>query len=474
MDLLIFPNQLFKFKYFPKNIKKIYLIEEPIFFGHREKLYNFNKLKLLLHRSSMKYYFDYLNKKYDVMYIDMNDVDYSIFKNKKLVVFQYYDYLLDKKLKKLDIKFLDTPNQVLKDSDFHDYYNNNNNKKLRHDNFYKFIKNKLNILKDIKSQDKYNRKSIPKNHKPIKNPKLSKIDNLYINNNKDYIEKLFPNNYGDLNNFIYPITHKSSEKWLNHFINKKLSLYGDYQDSIHNEDIFIYHSVISPMLNIGLLNPLDIINKIKKKYQSNKNVKINDYEGFIRQIIGWRSYQILIYKFKYNQIIKSNIFNNNNRINKNWYNGTTGIEPVDFAIKSAFKYGYLHHILRLMVMANFMNLCNIHPHDVYKWFMEFSVDSYDWVMICNVYSMGLWADGGEAMRKPYISTGNYIINLSNFEKGDWYDIWSALFYNFIFKNQKIIAKTYYKNNLTYFKKLSNGEKQKIKKIAKSFIKNNIK
>lgn len=469
MELLIFPNQLFKYKYLPK-VEKIYIIEEPIYFGFREKKYNFNKLKLLLHRSSMKYYFDYLNKKYNVEYIQIKEVNYNKFKNKKLVVFQYYDYLLDKKLKNLDIEYLDTPNQVIKDKDFHEYYKNKENKKLRHDTFYKFIKNKLKVLQNTKSQDKYNRKSIPKNHKPIKNPKLSKVDKKYIEENKQYIENLFPNNYGNLENFIYPVTHKSSEKWLNHFINKKLNLYGDYQDAIHNEDIFIYHSVISPMLNIGLLNPIDIINKAKKKYEKSKNVEINDYEGFVRQVIGWRTYQILIYKFRYKKIIKSNVFNNNKKITKKFYEGTTNIPIIDFFIKEGFKYGYLHHIARLMVMSNFMNLCGIKPNDVYKWFMEFSVDSYDWVMICNVYSMGLWSDEGEAMRKPYISTDGYLMELSNFKKGDWNDTWKSMFYNFIYKNKKIINKTYYKNNLRYFLNLDKNKQNEIIKKANHFIK----
>lgn len=470
MDLLVFPNQLFKYKYLPKNIKKVYIIEEPIYFGYREKKYNFNKLKLLLHRSSMKYYYDYLNKKFDVEYIEMKNVNYNNFKNKKLIVFQYYDYLLDKKLKGLDIEYIDTPNQVIKDKDFEDYHKNKENKKLRHDDFYKFVKDKLNILKNTKSQDKYNRKPLPNNHKPIKNPSLTKEDKKYIEENKEYIEKLFPNNYGNLDNFIYPVTHKSSEKWLNHFINKKFQFYGDYQDSIHNKDIFVYHSVISPMLNIGLLNPLEIIKNAKNKYEKSKIIQINDYEGFIRQVIGWRTYQVLIYKFRYNQVIKSNVFKNNKKITKNFYDGTTNIPIVDFFIKEGFKYGYLHHIIRLMVISNFMNLCGIHPNDVYKWFMEFSVDSYDWVMICNVYSMGLWSDGGEAMRKPYISTDGYLMDLSNFEKGEWNDIWKSMFYNFINKNKKIISKTYYKNNVQYFLKLDKTKQYQIIKKAKDYIK----
>jgi len=468
MELILLPNQLFKKKYIPKNINKIYLIEEPIYFGYRDEYYNFNKLKLLLHRSSMKYYYDYISKYYKVEYIEFNDVNYKRYKNKNIIMFHYYDYELDKKLKELNITYLDTPNQVIKDKDFEEY-NKKNKKRFRHNNFYNFVKNKLKILQDTKSQDIFNRKPLPKNHKIIKNPKLTSDDIKYIEEGKKYIKKYFPNNYGDVENFIYPVTHKSSEKWLNHFLKKKFEFYGDYQDSINNEDIFIYHSIISPMLNIGLLNPLEIVKKIEKEYKNNNNIKLNDYEGFIRQIIGWRTYQILIYKFKYNEIVKSNIFNNNNKISKKFYNGTTNIPIVDFFIKSGFKYGYLHHIVRLMIISNFMNLCQIRPKDIYKWFMEFSVDSYDWVMICNVYSMGLWSDSGLALAKPYISTSNYILKLSNFKKGEWTKIWDNLFYNFINNNKNILKKTIYKNNINYFNKLDKDKKYEIINNSNKFI-----
>lgn len=469
MELVLFPNQLFKKKYLPKNIKKIYLIEEPIYFGYREKYYNFNKLKLVLHRSSMKYYYDYLNKSYNVEYIEFNEVDYKMFKNKDITMFYYYDYELDKKIKNINIKYIDTPNQVIKDEDFNEY-NKQNKKRFRHDHFYNFIKSKLKILENIKSQDVYNRNPLPKDHKKINNPKINKDDNEYIKEGKIYVEKHFPNNYGNVEDFIYPISHKSSEKWFNNFLKNKFEYYGDYQDSIHNEDIFVYHSIISPMLNIGLLDPLEIVNKVKIEYNKNKKIKLNDYEGFIRQIIGWRTYQLLIYKFKYNEIINSNIFNNNNKISKSFYDGTTNIPIIDFFIKSAFKYGYLHHIVRLMIISNFMNLCNIRPDDIYKWFMEFSVDSYDWVMICNVYSMGLWSDGGLAMSKPYISTSNYIMKLSNFKKGEWNKKWDNLFYNFLYKNKEIIKKTIYRNNLNYLMRLDKDNRNNILKESQDFIK----
>ena len=115
--------------------------------------------------------------------------------------------------------------------------------------------------------------------------------------------------------------------------------------------------------------------------------------------------------FAYDDIVNKNYFQHTNKITKDWYYGTTEIQPLDNAITTAFDTGYLHHIIRLMVVSNLFNLFEIRPDDVYQWFMEFSVDSYDWVMIQNVYSMGLWVDQGLTMRKPYLASSNYILSL---------------------------------------------------------------
>jgi deoxyribodipyrimidine photolyase-related protein len=476
MKFLILPNQLFEYKYLPKDIDEIILIEEPVYYGYRNKKFNFNKIKLVLHRASMKYYEDYIKNKYNVQYIEFkNKLPYKKILSEEIQMFNPYDHYLEKKYKKYNKKilFLDTPNFILNENDIETYYNKNKGN-YQHVNFYNYVKNKIKILENKKSYDQMNRDKLPKNIKIPSLPKLNNNDIKYINEAKIYIDKKFPKNYGDTANFIYPISHKTSEKWLENFIQNKFNKFGKYQDAIDNENIFLFHSVISPMLNIGLLTPIQVINEINNAYKKKSDIKINDFEGYFRQIAGWREYQRLIYKYEYKNITNMNLFKNKNKLNKNWYVGETGIIPIDFFIKQAFKYGYLHHISRLMGMANIMNLCEIHPDEVYKWFMEFSVDSYDWVMIQNVYSMGLWVDKGLTMRKPYITTDNYIMKMGNFEKGEWNDIWTSLFYNFIDNNNDIMQKTPYGRNYVYFKKLSNDKKKKIKNQAKKFIKNNTK
>ena len=123
-------------------------------------------------------------------------------------------------------------------------------------------------------------------------------------------------------------------------------------------------------------------------------------------------------------------------------------------------------------MSNIMNLHRLDPNECYKWFMEFAIDSYDWVMIQNVYSMGQWADGGLTMRKPYISSGNYILNMSNYPKGEWDKIWRALYYKFLVDHESKLRKTPYVRNLVHWKRMKKNEKEEIIKLAKKVIKKN--
>jgi deoxyribodipyrimidine photolyase-related protein len=114
-----------------------------------------------------------------------------------------------------------------------------------------------------------------------------------------------------------------------------------------------------------------------------------------------------------------------------FYNGNTGIVPLDDAIQKLQQTGYNHHIERLMILGNFMLLCEIDPDQVYQWFMEMYVDAYDWVMVPNVYGMTQFADGGLMTTKPYISGSNYILKMSNYPKGEWQEIWDGLFWRFM-------------------------------------------
>ena len=172
-------------------------------------------------------------------------------------------------------------------------------------------------------------------------------------------------------------------------------------------------------------------------------IPLNSYEGFIRQLF-WREYQRYCYiYFDFN--IKP-FFGNKKKLGKEWYKGTLDIPPVDDAIKTAFKTGYLHHINRLMVVGNYMNLNEIDAWEAFRWFMEFSCDSYEWVMHQNVLDMVFFVSGGKTMRRPYMSSSNYILKMSNYKKGEWSETWNEKYRKFIEKHEDKLYKFRY-----YFK-----------------------
>jgi deoxyribodipyrimidine photolyase-related protein len=184
------------------------------------------------------------------------------------------------------------------------------------------------------------------------------------------------------------------------------------------------------MLNIGLLDPQYVIDRVLYK-AAHSEIPMNSLEGFIRQIIGWREFMRGIYHHPGNEIRNGNFWNFTRPLPQSFYDGSTGIPPIDRVIRQLLNDGYCHHIERLMVLGNFMILCRIKPDEVYRWFMEMFVDSYDWVMVPNVYGMSQFADGGTFTTKPYISGSNYILKMSDEPKGPWCPIWDALFWTFI-------------------------------------------
>lgn len=424
ITLVILPNQLFHIKYHPDNIKKYIIWEHPHYF----KSYNYNKKKLILHRASMRCYYDYLkSKELSVKYINF-DTELS---EKNYTLFDPID--------NIDLpnnyQILESPNFLLTKNHF-EMYQNKTDKYIFY-NFYMWSKQQLNIIPTIKSLDKENRNKMPKNIE-IPDVPTNKNDLEYINSAIKYVEKHFPNNLGNSDNFIYPISKSTAKKWLKDFIINKLATFGDYQDFINTNSSYMFHSLLASSINIGLINPSEIIIELEK---IEKKIPMNSYEGYIRQLF-WREYQR--YCYIYIDFNKYNYFGNKKKLSQKWYEGTLGIEPVDSAIIRGFDTGYLHHIERLMVVGNYMNLSEISPKEGFKWFMEFSCDSYEWVMNQNVLDMAFFVTGGTTMRRPYISSSNYVLKMSNYKKDEWCEIWDDLYKNFVTKHKnKLIKYRYY-------------------------------
>jgi deoxyribodipyrimidine photolyase-related protein len=202
-----------------------------------------------------------------------------------------------------------------------------------------------------------------------------------------------------------------------------------------------------------------------------ENVPLNSREGFIRQIIGWREFVRLVYEQQGRKQRTRNSLENHASIPVAFYTGDTGVLPVDTVIRRVLADGYCHHIERLMVLGNFMLLCDLHPDQVYRWFMELFIDAYDWVMVPNVYGMSQYADGGLMTTKPYISGSSYILRMSNYQKGAWCEIWDGLYWRFVDKHLGLIRANPRLSVMASMrdKLLSSGKLQRHLEIGNTFL-----
>ena len=222
------------------------------------------------------------------------------------------------------------------------------------------------------------------------------------------------------------------------------------------------------MMNIGLLTDYEVVN-ISVEYYKNHKIKLSSFEGFIRQIIGWRTYVYSIYILDGKKIYKFNQLNNKKKISEKWWK-SVNIEPIDFLINKIIKYAYVHHIERLMYLSNWMLMNNIHPKEVYRIFMEWTIDAYEWVMIPNVFGMGQFSSN-IMMTRPYFCSSNYILKMSNFKKGDWCLIWDAVYYSFINKHKKLLASNYATAmQVKHWNNKTKSEQDNLIKIAKKYNK----
>ncbi len=486
---IILGNQLFPQKYLKPYKDCIFYMAEDYGLCTYQK---HHKLKLILFLSSMRSYADELKKnKFKINYYDLNQ-DFKISYEKKLqnfikknkinelISFEIEDKFFEKKInllcKKINIKWtqIQSPMFINSRNDFKEYLNTT--KKPLMANFYKISRTKTDILMDKGkpiggkwSFDEDNRKKLPKDIKiPVM---INSSETKHTKDLKIIIHKLFPKHPGRVENFWLPTTYSDSIKWLDYFIVKKFNLFGDYEDAVDINNNFLFHSALSPLINLGLLTPEIIIERIKKV---EKKIKINSYEGYVRQIIGWREFIRGIYQNYDLQLQEGNFFNHKNSLTNNWYDGTTGLVPLDHSIKNAQKYGFTHHIERLMILSNIMNLCEIKPIEVYNWFMEMYVDSSCWVMNPNVYGMGLFSDGGIFSTKPYICGSSYFMKMMNFKKnGNWEEIMDGLYWRFINKNRKFFQSNPRLNMMvSIYDKMNPDRKNKIIKKANQFIRDN--
>jgi deoxyribodipyrimidine photolyase-related protein len=444
---LIFPHQLFKKSELLDKSKCYYLVEEHLFFTQ----YPFHKEKLVLHRASMKAYEKYLLQNgFQVEYIEsthaLHDCRLLIAHLAKqkcadISMIDPVDYLLMRRIKRacasnhIKLQVMESPSFLNTLSGTQNYFDTK--KKYFQTDFYTAQRKQRNLLltpdgKPVGGKwtfDAENRSKFPKKEIVPKLP--ASASNAYVEEAEAYVQKNFPNNYGAIyKDHLFAINFEDAQKWLDNFLAERFEKFGVYEDAIVQKESVLYHSVLSPMLNIGLLTPQQIIDAAIRVGAA-KNIPLNSLEGFIRQIVGWREFIRLVYEREGTKQRTTNYWKFKRKIPTSFWTGDTGIAPIDSTIKKILKTGYAHHIERLMVLGNFMLLCEFDPDEVHKWFMEMFIDAYDWVMVPNVYGMTQFADGGLMTTKPYISGSNYLMKMSDYEKGSWQPIWDGLFWRFM-------------------------------------------
>ena len=459
---IIFPNQLFEVSPIFNFKCEILMLEDSLFWGNDKRYKYTNHInKLIFLRSAMYSYKKYLEESgFKVIYgfneenFETSDYlsKYHVENYDNVNIIEPHDYLLLRRLNKflkrnnIKVNILHSP-MFLINEELKNKFEANNKRPLMA-RFYENQRKDLKILVDSKgsplggkwSFDELNRRKLPKNQEIPdlkilqKNENVIEAENTILQSNIEYL--------GTSEYFFYPTNFKEANEWLLDFFENRFSLFGDYEDAITKKESFLWHSLLSPLINTGLLIPKDIVNKALI-YAENNNIPLNSLEGFIRQIIGWREFICLTYKKYGNKMRTKNFWNFPKKtIPETFYNASTGIEPVDNVIRNILKYGYCHHIERLMILGNFMLLCRIHPDEVYKWFMEMFIDSFDWVMVPNVYGMSQFSDGGIFSTKPYISSSNYIKKMSDYKSDQWCAIWDALFWKFIYDHESYFRKQY--------------------------------
>lgn len=452
---LVYPHQLFEEVVHLPKTTHLLLIEDPLYFNDKKYPRKFHKQKLILHRAAMKSFADRLSQQgFDVHYLEYTQYPnpeyvFTFLKKRQATavsVFEPTDDILERRLQKasqahaLPLTTLETPNFLTSISTCKQFFGTK--KRWLMQSFYIFQRKRLSILVTADGQpaggkwsfDTENRKRLPKNTilpQPLQFPK-----NEYVPEAIEYINRHFPDNPGETGIFNYPIDHQQARQLLTHFLQQKLNQFGAYEDAIAAQESVLFHSQLSAPLNCGLLSPQEIIDQTLKLVDQ---APLASLEGFVRQIIGWREFMRAVYVLRGSTMRTSNALNHTKRLPTGWYDASTGVEPLDTTIGKVLKYSYCHHIERLMILGNFLLLAQVDPDKIYGWFMDMFIDAYDWVMVPNVYAMSQFADGGTITTKPYFSSSNYILKMSDYKKGDWCQVWNGLFYAFMAKHRQLLA-----------------------------------
>ncbi|MEM7430726.1 MAG: cryptochrome/photolyase family protein [Pseudomonadota bacterium] len=449
--LVILHNQLFEPKYLPSpQAHSVFICEDRAFCSNDKH----HQQKLVLFLAALREYADELTDAgYTVQYESLDADDRRPYEEKLMsalqecgdsviVHFEIEDKPMEHRLvafaeaNRIERQELPSPMFTCTREQFREFAGDK--ARLLMGDFYKQQRRRLGLLLDSDgnpsggrwSFDAENRKKLPKTTAPPPIP--WEAPTQHTQTVIELVEREFADHPGCASDFCWPATRAASRHWLNDFIDARLDPFGPYEDAISTRSATVFHSLLSPMMNIGLLTPDEILDAVMTRVDT---APTQSLEGFVRQVIGWREFVRGVYREFGEQQSSSNFWSHQRLLTNAWYDGTTGIPPLDDAIKTTQKLGWTHHIVRLMVLGNLMTLCEIQPRHAHQWFLEMYVDASEWVMGPNVYGMALFSDGGVFATKPYICGSNYLLKMSDYGKGPWCDVVDGLYWRFIDKHR---------------------------------------
>ncbi|GHO48208.1 cryptochrome/photolyase family protein [Ktedonospora formicarum] len=352
------------------------------------------------------------------------------------------------------------------------------------ENFYRQMRKHFNVLMDGPDEpaggkwnyDAMNREPLPKKldfpEKPSYKP--DKITNEVIK-----LVEGMRHGVGNIQNFDLAVTRENANDALERFVNERLREFGPYEDAMSSQESELFHSQLSLYVNIGLLDPMDMIRQAEKAYNDG-SVPLNSAEGFIRQILGWREYMYWQYWQLMPDLKTTNTWGGKRAMPLMFWNGETEMNCVSHVSKRVLETGYSNHIERLMIVCNFCLLAGIRPYDVAEWFLACYFDAYDWVVLPNVIGMGLNADGGRIATKPYISSANYINKMSNYcsechyspkeRTGEKACPYNLLYWDFLAQNEELLrSNPRLGPNVLGLRNISEQERKAIHQQAVAFL-----
>lgn len=299
-------------------------------------------------------------------------------------------------------------------------------KDLRMEWFYRVVRRKTGLLMEGNAPaggkwnyDSQNRKPAPLDARAAKPPRFQ--PDAVVAEVLDLVARRFAKNFGDLLSFGFATDRAQALDVLDHFITQSLPHFGDYQDAMLAGEPWLWHSVISPYLNIGLLQPMEVCQRAEQEWLSGR-APLNAVEGFIRQIIGWREYVRGVYFSEGPDYTSRNALAHARPLPSFFWGGDTHMRCVKDVVCQTQEHAYAHHIQRLMITGNFALLAGLDPHAVHEWYLSVYVDAFEWVEAPNTIGMSQFADGGVVASKPYVSSGNYISKMSDYCSDCHYDV----------------------------------------------------